>query len=713
MRHPLMRSVVLSAAVAAVSIFAQPSFAQPATPPAVTRPASKPAQVPVKVVVLFSSGVGYFEHAGTVNGSGSTELRFKSKQINDVLKSLILEDSGGGKVTAVSYPSQDPVDRTLKSFQVDITGNPSLGDLLGQLRGAKVNVNVGPEALEGTILGLEKRAEPTGKDQPPVERWVMNLIADGTIRQVELEKVTKLELEDPTLKQELARALQALAQSRDQDKKPVTITFNGDGERLLRIGYVVETPIWKTSYRLVLDEDKDKKTKGSIQGWAIVENQTDNDWDNVQLSLVSGRPISFIEDLYQPLYVPRPVVKPELYASLTPQTYDAGLEAGKPVREFRDTLAEMPAPAAPPAGASGMATGGAVMRSRGLAASAAKSESEMLRRPMDATSSVASVASAAKLGELFQYTVGSVSLPRQRSAMIPIITDPVQVEPLSIYNQSVLAGHPLTGARVKNTTGKHLLAGPVTVLQGGRYAGDASLDNVPPGQERLLSFGVDLDVKVDATKNHQENTIVSGNIAKGVLRLYRKQVLVQEYQAENKGDKDKALLIEHPVHQGWKLVDTDKPVETTETLYRFQGKVAANKATKLTVKEEQVQQQDYALLPTDVGTIQFYATNGEIPQKVRDALAKAAALKSAMVDTQRQIDERNAQVQQISTEQQRMRENMKAVAQNTEYYNRLVGKLNDQESKIEGLQKEQHDLRDKLDQQRKDLEEYVQNLNVD
>src|SRR5947209_8641164 len=365
MRHPL-RLAALSAAVAAVSMFGPPIFAQvAAAPPPATRPASKPADVPVKVVVLFSSGVGYFEHAGTVNGSGSTELRFKSKQINDVLKSLILEDSGGGKVTAVSYPSQDPVERTLRSFQVDITGNPSLGDLLGQLRGAKVSVNVGPEALEGTILGLEKRAEPSGKDQPPVERWVMNLIADGTIRQVELEKVTKLELEDPTLKQELSRALQALAQSRDQDKKPVTITFNGDGERLLRLGYVVETPIWKTSYRLILDEaGKDKEPKGSIQGWAIVENQTDNDWDNVQLSLVSGRPISFIQDLSQPLYIPRTTVKPELYASLTPQTYEGGIETAKQEQEvsgLKAQLQDSAAAAAPaPMASMGRSSGGPV-----------------------------------------------------------------------------------------------------------------------------------------------------------------------------------------------------------------------------------------------------------------------------------------------------------------------------------------------------------------
>src|SRR5438105_3562010 len=146
---------------------------------------------------------------------------------------------------------------------------------------------------------------------------------------------------------------------------------------------------------------------------------------------------------------------------------------------------------------------------------------------------------SAKIGELFQYTVGSVSLPRQRSAMIPIITDPVEVERLSIYNQGVLSRNPLNGARVKNTTGKHLLAGPITVLDASSYAGDASIDNVPPGQERLISFGVDLQLIVDATKNTSDSAIQTGSIVKGILHITRKHVFTQDYQAENKGEKDK------------------------------------------------------------------------------------------------------------------------------------------------------------------------------
>jgi hypothetical protein len=738
-----IRKTALAAAVAAavggMALFTnQPTSAQqrpsqnsqqpPATAPA---PAAAQQDVPVKVVVLFSSGVGYFEHFGTVRGDGSTELRFKTQQINDILKSLVLQDLDGGKVAAVTYPSQDPVAKTLKSFQVDITANPSLAELLNQLRGARVSVSAGAEEQQGTVLGVEKKQRPVGKDESakPVEVAVLNLLTEGGIRSVQLDEVRNLKIEDPQLRAELQRALTALAQARDQDKKPVSISFRGQGDRRVRLGYVVEAPVWKTSYRLILSdapkgdapaparpregagaEKSPLPGDGKLQGWAIVENQTDSDWNDVQLSLVSGRPISFIQDLYQPLYIPRPVVKPELYASLRPQTYDAGMNA--PAEEpgaFRN--AGGMAGAAPAAPAPQMRQQLARRADRLRESTELRDEAEKLGA-IDAAASVSSVASAAKVGELFQYTVGNVSLPRQKSAMIPVVTDDVQVERLSIYNQSVLPRNPLNGARVRNTTGKHLLQGPVTVLDAGAYAGDARIDDVPPGQERLLSYGVDQQLVVDATKSREESAITTGRIVKGVLEVTSRNVFTQDYLNENKSDRDKTLLIEHPVRQGWKLLEPAKPDETTEAVYRFKGGVAAGKQSKLTVKQEVITGQQIAILPSDIGQLEFYARTGEIPKNVREALVKATSLKYAMVDTQREIGLRQQRTNEISQEQNRIRENMKTVAANSEYSTRLLKKLDEQETRIETLQKEVATLQEKLQSQQKALEDYLASLNV-
>jgi len=530
---------------------------------------------------------------------------------------------------------------------------------------------------------------------------VLNLITESSNRLIALplDSIGGISFDDEALQEELTKALTALAQARDQDKKPVQIAFEGQGQRRVRLGYVVETPVWKTSYRLLLN----KEEKPKLQGWAIVENQTDNDWTNVQLSLVSGRPISFIQDLYQPLYVPRPTVEPELYASLRPQQYEEGMEQEKKAEKFdraRVLASRAPAPAAAPA------TPPPTQTVTGAGAMA------LYETPMNASASVASIASAAKVGELFQYTVGNVSLPRQKSAMIPIVTDEVETEKLSIYNQSVLPKNPLNGARLKNTTEKHLLAGPITVFEGASYAGDAQIDTLPPGQERLISFGVDQQVSVDPTKNRQDTALLTGKIVKGVLELQRKQIFTQEYLIDNKSDTAKSMIIEHPIRQGWSLVDTDKPIETTPALYRFRGNVAAGKASKLTVKEQIVNGEAIAILPTDLEALVYYSKAGEIPEDVKKALAQAIQMRRALAATQSQLDLRKNKLKELNEQQTHTAEIMKSLERNTPVYMRLVGKLNDLETEIEKVQGEIDELSKTAEQQKKELEDYLANLNV-
>ena len=418
----------------------------------------------------------------------------------------------------------------------------------------------------------------------------------------------------------------------------------------------------------------------------------------------SGRPISFIEDLYQPLYIPRPTVQPQLYASLRPQTYEGGLvekEAAKMELAERETRLglmardRMDRPAR--AGVANQLYG---------AAPAPAMEA------LDATASVSSIASAAKVGELFQYTVGNVSIKRQQSAMLPIVTDPVQVQKLSIYNQAVLPNNPLLGARLKNTTGKYLLQGPITVLAGASYAGDASIEDLPPGQERLISYGIDQEVTVHASDNTQANSLLTGKIVKGVLELTYKQLFSQDYTAEDKSETPKNLLIEAPKHPGWTLVEPKKPLESTDALYRFEGKLDPHKPSKLTVREEHVELQRMAILPMDSAVIETYVRTGEIPKDVRDALSQTAQLKGALVDTQRQIAERQQKINEISAEQSRIRENMKAVSASSDYYKRLLKELDDQETTIQDLHTQVQELTKQQDQRRKELETYVSNLSV-
>ncbi len=723
MRSRLTTFAVCAGVVASIWAQSPPAFAADQPPIAADAQAAK-TQVPVTHVMLYSSGVGFFEHMGKVNGNASSELRFRTAQINDVLKSLVLQDLDGGTISTITYPSQDPLGKTLSSFQIDISNNPSLADLLNQLRGAKITVTtIRDEALSGTVVGIEKRQEPVDPKEPQKMREIsiLTLLTEAGLQPLKIDEVRGIRLEDPQLRKELEQALAAVATARDADKKPVTIDFRGNGERRVRVGYVVETPVWKISYRLLLPDkpevpEKGHAPKASLQGWAIVENQTESDWNDIGLNLVSGRPISFVQDLYQALYVPRPVVVPELYASLRPQNYEGGISA-----PAADMAQAMGAPPAAP-----MAAARAMRKSspRGGELQEKAAESDARGFGINGTGAggggggwlaggnVQSVASAENVGELFSYSMANVSLPRQKSAMIPVITDSIEAERLSIYNPNVLAKHPLTGARLKNTSGKHLMQGPITVVRGGGYAGDARIDDVPPGQERLLSYGIDQEIRVDSNSQNEEQSVIAGSIVKGVLQLTLKNVATRAYAAENKGTEDRVLLVEHPRRQGWKLVSEDKPVESTEQLYRFQTPSPAGKQIKLVVREELVNAQGIELLRADIGTLQIYLRQGEIPQPVKDALIKAISMKQAVMETDRQINEKRNRINQITAEQNRLRENIKSVAANTEYSNKLVKKLSDQETQLEELQKQIDELTKQREKQQADLDTYLTGLKV-
>lgn len=729
MRHATRKFVLGAAVLAALApIHKLSAQVGPANPPAEQKPAAHEQQaVPIREVVLFTSGVGYFEHFGVVHGNASADLSFKTDQINDILKSLLLEDTDGGKISTVTYGSQEPLARTLKSFQIDLSGEPALSQILAQLRGTSVTAMLADGKMSGTILGVEKKQKPVGEGKM-VDVWVLDLLqADGNIRPIDFDRIDQIHLDDPRLEQELIKALAAVAAARDQDKKPVTIHFNGAGDRHVRIGYVVEAPVWKASYRLVLSPDakiEDPNAKkeakedggqnnnnprqnkaadgGTLQGWAIVENQTDSDWDNIQLSLVSGRPISFIENLYQPLYVPRQVVQPELYASLQPQTYEEGIQQQQLGRVMRARqLAQAPTPG----------SAGGLFGSSNSAQERQELSDLAAARPINPLASVLPAASGATIGQFFEYTIPDVTLPRQKSALIPILTDGVKTRRLSIYNRSVLATNPLLGARLTNTTGKLLPQGPLTVLDAGSYAGDAKIDDLPNGQNRLVSYGIDQQVLVHSDEQTETSSVVTARIIKGVLEVTHKQIFKQKYVADNKGKNAKTLLIEHPRRGGWTLVDL-KPIETTDRLYRFEETLPPEKATTMQVEEQLVSAQGMAILPMDNPTIESYRTTGEIPQAVKDALAKAAQMKSAVADTERQIADRQQHLNEFNTEQARIRENMKAVDQNTDYYKRLLKELDQQETTIEQLHTDIKSMQEKMRSQQKQLEDYLSALDV-
>ncbi|HVX61051.1 MAG TPA: hypothetical protein VHC19_10630 [Pirellulales bacterium] len=661
------------------------------------------SHLPLKKIVMFNSGVGFFQHDGQVAGDAQIEMKFNVDDVNDLLKSMVVQDLGGGRISTVTYGSRDPITKTLKTFAIDLTDNPTLADLLDQVRGEQVEVEA-PNKVVGTILGVEQRKQKVGEHET-VETEFLNLLTEEGLRSLPLASLARIKLLNESLDRELRQALTILALGHSSDKKGVTLNFLGEGERDVRVGYIQEAPVWKTSYRLVLNEDGEPL----LQGWALVENTTEEDWKDVSLTLVSGRPISFIMNLYEPLYVPRPVVEPELFASLRPQTYGQDMERAEAefAEKQRGVLSRKRALAAPAAAPPAPAAGGMM---GGMArASGDKAGNFFAGEP----AGVAASAQAGEVGELFQYVIDTpVDLPRQQSAMLPIVNDKVEGEKLSIYNPNVQAKHPLNGLRLKNTTDLHLMQGPITVFDGGSYAGDARIEDLQPGSERLISYALDLDTEVAIEGKPQADQLVSVSLAKGVLQITHKLQRSQTYTAKNSSRKAKQLLIEYPHDERWKLVQPEKPAEKTRDMYRFSVQAEPGKPAKLTVEEEQMLSQQIAANNLDQNTVQLYLRASVVSDEVKQALKEIVKRKGEIEQLLQRRQQAEQQINAITQEQARIRENMAQLDRNSDLYLRYVKKFSSQEDEVEKLRSEMSKLQQEANQKRQSLDQFLQGLEL-
>ncbi len=675
----------------------------------------KKAELPIRRIVLFSSGVGYFQHNGQVDGDAVARLDFRTGQINDILKSLVLMDTGGGSIASVSYASREPIERKLQSFEVNVIGNPSMFELLKQLRGAAVEVEA-PNKIAGTILGVESHTRKVMPSGDLVTEQSVNLLTPMGIKSIQLGSIVNLTFTDPTLRAELQKALAALAEARDKGRKPITIRFAGQGQRGVHVSYVIETPVWKTSYRLVLpDKDDDKPM---LQGWAIVENTTENDWSDVQLSLVSGRPVSFVMDLYTPLYAPRPEVQPELYAGLVAPVYNEGMAEDQQLAKLRSESKKGKQLAESARGHGGdrralaqNARKEAEARAPGRAKALQKRKDEKL----NLASGVSSAASAQKLGALFSYNIQTpVTIGRQKSAMLPIVQDNVTVDAVSVYNRSVQAKHPLSGAYLSNTTGAHLMGGPVTVFESNMYAGDSRIDDMPTGDKRLLSWAVDLDVTVDPSYDRTSDTITAVKINRGVLHATHKYVSTRTYAIKNKAEKAKTLLIEHPFKgNGWELVTPKDFEEKTGSVYRFRVPVEANQSGKFDVVEQRVTSQTIALLNSDRNTLLYYAGLKVADAEVKKALQKAAELRQSIAEAAGSLNNARRRLQSNRREQERVLKFVKGLKEGSQIHQQYQKDLQELKTKADELEAEVDRLDREHEKLQRELRDYLEGLSIE
>jgi hypothetical protein len=765
-----MRRLALACVVACpVLLIAQSPEQAPAQP---TRPAARqtesgtpPATLSVRRVILYKTGVGYFEHLGTVRDRQNVTVRFTSAQLNDVLNSLTVMDLGKGQISGISYNSVAPLEQRLGALRLPLDESTSSRAMLASLRGARLEVTTAAAVVEGRLLGIEQRTVEHESRSNTID--VLSLITDGgELRTFDLVPSLRIRILDRELRQEVSRYLDLVGSTREQDVRSMVISTAGSGERPLFVSYISEVPIWKSTYRLVLPSTG----KPLLQGWAIIDNTIGEDWRDVELSLVAGAPQSFIQNVSQPYYGRRPTVPLPSAVMTQPQTHQGALGAGAGmVTGFvRDSSGgaipgatiQLFGPSgplgravsaadgryqitAPPgtytlrfelpgfatrtfdgltvqsgtlsqqdatmqvggisesvtvrsesttarSGRAGGALGGTV---GGLAtAPPAPAAPALPRNVYDQARDVSSQADAASLGDLFEYRIKQpVTLRKDQSALVPIVSAEVAAEKVSVWNRAPGSGRPLRAVWLTNATGLTLDGGSMTLVDGNAFAGEGLVDPLKPGERRLISYATDLGVMVDAQRQAGDTRIFKVRARDGIVVQETEERLTWTYRARNENATPTTLIIEHRLQPGWKLADGQTPVESTTTAQRFRVVLPTAKETALDVREVRQGESRITVADMDDALIARLVQSGIPAATLEGALRPVIAKRTELAALERKLDSLEQDRNAIVQDQQRLRENMKALRGSSEekqLLQRYTRQLDEQENRLEALQKQ-------------------------
>jgi hypothetical protein len=727
----------------AVLFFALPvvSFGQTTVPPV---SGSSAARLPVTRVILYKNGVGYFEHSGHVRGSQDVNVDFTTAQLNDVLKSLTVLDRGKGRITGVSYNSTAPIERQLGLLRLPVGENPTTAQFLTALRGARVEIHNGSLTGSGRLLSIEERDLPKTdpskgdrEEQPGLNEKTkhtqISIVSDGgELRVFDLTPTTSVRVLEKDVNEEVGKYLGLIASTRDQDVRRMTISTAGDGERDLLVSYISEVPVWKSTYRIVVPKDG----KPLLQGWAIVDNTVGEDWKNVELSLVAGAPQSFVQELSQPYYSRRPEVPLPENAMLTPQTHEAtmeqyaslghapkmastgvigGVPGGVPGGQMGGVIGGIGSGRGPGFGpGEGGGTGGGIFRSA-LPAPPPPPPHPDATEIAESLEEGTTVGQTQELGDLFEYKLKDrVTIRKNQSALVPILQTRIDAERVSLWNPS--QDSVLRALWVDNNSNLTLDGGSFNVLEGDAFAGEGLLDAIKPGEKRLLSYAADLGLLVDAKQKNENQRVTRIVIAHGAMTQSTQERQEETYTVRNRDTSARVLILEHPARAGWKLADDETPAESTTSFHRFRVAVEPKTTKTLTVKEYRPVSNRWMLTGITDNEIKFFLDQKMINPEVENALRSVARKKNDIAVLDAVIAGRRAQVTNISDDQQRVRENMKALkgsAEEKALIERYVGELNEQEDRVQALRKEITEMQQKRDAAQSALTMMIENLQME
>ncbi len=702
-----------------------PKAPAPNRPPSAA-PAREAVDLPVRKVVLYKNGVGYFEHAGTVSGNQRVSVDFTSAQLNDVLQSLTALDSNGGIIGAVGYNSTMPIAQQLTTLALGLKDFPATLAVYQALRGQRVEVTGAGAPLAGRLVNVEYRKETDKNGATSEDHYFLIVESDtGALRTAELTDAVSVRMIDPALQKQFASYLEIVASAQDQQLRHLTLEDRGQGERQLQISYISEVPVWKSTYRIVFP--RDPNGNATLQGWAVVDNTVGVDWNNVQLSLVAGAPQSFIQPLSQPLYTQRPTIPIATAAQNAPVTHESAeefleqrsrnlqmnqLHGGAPSQSVTvnsapmamafdgSTPGQLPRNGANYGVSSG--SGGGMGGGYGTNFGGGVYRASDVMQQGDVSTNA--------FDDFFEYALTQpVTIHKNESAMVPILQQDLPASHVTLWSDSHPT--PLRAIWLENTSKLTLDSGSFSIFESGEFAGEGLLDPIHPGEKRLLSYAVDQAVKVRRGDFSQTRTLHHVAVHEGVLVETTSSVTDTTYTVTNAADETRAVIVEHARQPRSELDSDTKPTETTATTYRFRMAVEPHQSVDLHLREranisEKVQ------IGTQYQNGDFLIVVGKYSPALADSLKPAIEAQTALADVNRRIDENAEKQKTLADDENRYRENLKALKDNTTA-KRFVDELNQAEDAIDAARKEQADLEKQRDAAQAQLDSIIAKLSFD
>jgi len=680
-------------------------------------------KISVKKVIIFKHGVSYYILEGSLKGTDTFELEFKNDEMDDVLKSLfVLDTSEKGYISSISYDAALETSQLLKSVMLNIPDRGSFSSLITQIKGAKVKLAVaGGKTVSGTILGIEE-FEKLIKDEKIAEKRLILFQDDEVISKIKFTEIKTLDILNEEIKKDLKFFLDTIISGKKKDAKKIKINCESGGndevERVIFVYYIRESPIWKTSYRLIMSKEQALEEKCLLSGWSLIENTTNQDWENIELSLVAGMPVSFKYEFYQPIFIQRPVIRPPRVLSVKPTEIEEGFEmekfkdyemeemeemAGKPAAmKKRGIMSKMGAP--PPAPGRAIGYGGlqGVMTDEALLKKV-KSQTNIQTKD---------------LGELFEYNISNlVTIKRKQSALVPILTESIKARRVLLYNKNEYDRNPNACLEITNNTNLTLERGPVTITYDDNLAGEAIIPFLNKEDTRLLNYAVEQAVVITHEQKSESLSVHKVTFGSGYSYEYYYTNQLTTYKIKNKTNEEKELYLDHPKTHGYKFVEKPNDPEETPNYWRFKLKLKPKDAINFILKE---QREDYSSnylwnwSKDDIlKRVGFYIKHKFIDEKLEAKLKEIAEFIQTLNEKRNKRENLDQERDLMTDEQSRLRENISVLgddSQSISLKERYVKKLNDQETRFEKISLDLKKLDKEIDSLNKEIENQMNKL---